>query len=89
MVLLGAYHQVKLHKNIVLLAGIAGSKKDGSTTSPSDTVSNTANSAVSKFGRTVKIESIIGIVVLFASITSYNNITPDSDDRTSRSRSYA
>ena len=66
MVLLGAYHQVKLHKNIVLLAGIAGSKKDGSTTSPSDTVSNTANSAVSKFGRTVKIESIIGIVVLFA-----------------------
>ena len=66
MVLLGAYHQVKLHKNIVLLATIGGSKKGGSTTSPSDTISNTANNAVSKFGKTVKIESLIGIGVLFA-----------------------
>jgi copper transport protein len=67
MVLLGAYHQVKLHKSIVLMASIGGSKKGGSTTtSPSDTVSNTANNAVSKFGKTVKIESLIGIVVLFA-----------------------
>jgi copper transport protein len=67
MVLLGAYHQVKLHKSIVLLASIGGSKKgSGSTTSPSDTVSNTASNAVSKFGITVKIESLIGIVVLFA-----------------------
>ena len=34
--------------------------------SPSDTVNNTANNAVSKFGKTVKIESLIGIGVLFA-----------------------
>src|SRR5687767_9319989 len=66
MVLLGAYHQVKLHKSMVILASIGGSKKGGSTTSPSDAVSNTANNTVSKFGRTVKIESLIGIGVLFA-----------------------
>ena len=64
MILLGAYHQVKVHKNIVLLASI-GSKKKGST-SPSNTINNTANSTVSKFGKTVKIESLIGIAVLFA-----------------------
>jgi copper transport protein len=64
MILLGAYHQVKVHKNIVLLASI-GSKKKGST-SLSNTISNTANSTVSKFGKTVKIESLIGIAVLFA-----------------------
>jgi copper transport protein len=64
MILLGAYHQVKVHKNIVLLASI-GSKKKGST-SPSNTISNTANGTVSKFGKTVKIESLIGIAVLFA-----------------------
>jgi copper transport protein len=64
MILLGAYHQVKVHKNIVLLASI-GSKKKGST-SPSNTISNTANDTVSKFGKTVKIESLIGIAVLFA-----------------------
>jgi copper transport protein len=66
MILLGAYHQVKLHKRIVLLASIGGSKKAGSITSPPDTVSNTTNNAVSKFGRTVKIESLIGVGVLFA-----------------------
>jgi copper transport protein len=67
MVLLGAYHQVKLHKSMVILASIGGSKKGGSTaTSPFDAVSNTANNAVSKFGRTVRIESLIGIGVLFA-----------------------
>lgn len=64
MVLLGAYHQVKLHKNIVLMASIGGSRKD--STQQSDAISNTANNAVSKFGRTVKIESLIGIGVLFA-----------------------
>jgi hypothetical protein len=42
-----------------------GSKKKGST-SPSNTISNTANGTVSKFGKTVKIESLIGIAVLFA-----------------------
>jgi copper transport protein len=65
MVLLGAYHQVKLHKNIVLLATIGGTSKKGSSSS-SDTISNTANNAVSKFSRTVKLESLIGIAVLFA-----------------------
>ncbi len=63
MVLLGAYHQVKLHGSILLMASI-GSKKGSPPRS--DTISNTANNAVSKFGRTVKIESLIGIGVLFA-----------------------
>jgi copper transport protein len=63
MVLLGAYHQVKLHGSILLMASI-GSKKGSPPRS--DTISNTANTAVSKFGRTVKIESLIGIGVLFA-----------------------
>jgi hypothetical protein len=68
MVLLGAYHQVKLHKNIVLLATIgSGSRKEeGFTSHSSDTISNTINNSVSKFGKTVKIESLIGIGVLFA-----------------------
>jgi copper transport protein len=63
MVLLGAYHQVKLHGSILLMASI-GSKKGSPPRS--DTIRNTANNAVSKFGRTVKIESLIGIGVLFA-----------------------
>ncbi|MDQ4065994.1 MAG: CopD family protein, partial [Thermoproteota archaeon] len=65
MVLLGAYHQVKLHKNIVLLASI-GSKKEEGSISSSDIIGNTANNSVLKFSRTVKIESLIGIGVLFA-----------------------
>jgi copper transport protein len=65
MILLGAYHQVKVHKNIVLLASIGRSEK-GSTSSSSDTISNTAKNTLLKFGRTVKIESLIGIAVLFA-----------------------
>lgn len=59
MVLLGAYHQVKLHKSIVLMASI-GAKKG-----TSEAVAHNGN-AVSKFGKTVKIESLIGIGVLFA-----------------------
>jgi copper transport protein len=70
MVLLGAYHQVKLHKGIVLMASIGGSKKkdEGGSynTSVPDAVSNTTGHAVSKFGKTVKIESLIAIGVLFA-----------------------
>jgi copper transport protein len=65
MVLLGAYHQVKLHKGILLMASI-GSRKEGLPQQHSDTISNTSNNAVSKFGKTVKIESLIGIGVLFA-----------------------
>ncbi|HEV3433057.1 MAG TPA: CopD family protein [Nitrososphaera sp.] len=69
MVLLGAYHQVKLHKSIVLLATLGGSRKEEKEHSPqqhSDTISNTTNNSVSNFGKTVKIESLIGIGVLFA-----------------------
>lgn len=70
MVLLGAYHQVKLHKGIVLMASIGGSKKkdegNGYIASVPDAVSNTTGHAVSKFGKTVKIESLIAIGVLFA-----------------------
>jgi copper transport protein len=70
MVLLGAYHQVKLHKGIVLMASIGGSKKKneggGYSRSVPDAVSNTTGHAVSKFGKTVKIESLIAIGVLFA-----------------------
>jgi putative copper export protein/methionine-rich copper-binding protein CopC len=81
MMLLGAYHQVKLHKNIVLMASI-GSKKGSPPRS--DTISNTANNAVSKFGRTVKIESLIGIGVLFAAslltITSPSSQTQEPQE---------
>jgi hypothetical protein len=68
MVLLGAYHQVKLHKNIVLMASVGrGSRnEEGFTFHSSDSISNTINNSVSKFGKTVKIESLIGIGVLFA-----------------------
>jgi copper transport protein len=60
MVLLGAYHQVKLHKSIFLMASM-GARKGSS----SEVVANHGN-AVAKFGRTVKIESLVGIGVLFA-----------------------
>ena len=63
MVLLGAYHQVKLHKTILVMATIGGS---GSQKHMDMTKNNTANNAVSKFGKTIKIESLIGIGVLFA-----------------------
>ena len=65
MVLLGAYHQVKLHKSILLMASIGrGSRKE--SMEHTDTVNSTSKNAVSKFGRTVKIESLIGIGVLLA-----------------------
>ncbi|HEY1247762.1 MAG TPA: CopD family protein [Nitrososphaera sp.] len=65
MILLGAYHQAKVHKNIVLMATI-GSKK-GSSLSSSNTFNyNGTDNAISKFGKTVKIESLIGIGVLLA-----------------------
>jgi putative copper export protein len=56
MVLLGGYHQVKLHSGIVMLASIGrhGPSHEG-----------TGNS-VSKFKKTIKIESMIGIGVLLA-----------------------
>jgi copper transport protein len=67
MVVLGAYHQVRLHKSIVLMASIGRSEKEeGSQQQHSDMISNDANNAVSKFGKTVRIESLIGIGVLFA-----------------------
>jgi copper transport protein len=68
MVLLGTYHQVKLHRSIVLLASVGRGirKEEGFTSHSSDTISNTINNSVSKFGKTVKIESLIGIGVLFA-----------------------
>jgi copper transport protein len=50
MVLLGAYHQLKLHREIVVLA------KSGAQ----------EYSATSRFGRTIKAEALVGIGVLFA-----------------------
>jgi putative copper export protein/methionine-rich copper-binding protein CopC len=65
MVILGAYHQVKLHKTILVMATIGGSR-EGSQKHMDTTKNNTANNAVSKFGKTIKLESLIGIGVLFA-----------------------
>jgi copper transport protein len=64
MVLLGTYHQVKLHKSILLIASIGRSGKDPMR--HKDIIGNTSNNSVSKFGKTIKIESFIGIGVLFA-----------------------
>ncbi|HVX03382.1 MAG TPA: CopD family protein [Nitrososphaera sp.] len=54
MVLLGAYHQLKLHREIVVLAA---EKKSGGSEE---------YAATARFGRTVKVEALIGIGVLFA-----------------------
>jgi copper transport protein len=64
MVLLGGYHQVKLHKGIIMMASIGSTKKKGNTLSEA-TVANHSNNAISKFSKTIKIESLIGIGVLF------------------------
>jgi copper transport protein len=65
MVLLGAYHHVKLHKTILVMATIGGSR-EGLQKHMDTTKNNTANNAVSKFGKTIKIESLIGIGVLLS-----------------------
>jgi copper transport protein len=59
MVALGGYHQLILHKNMVLLA--AGGRH---VTAGSD--NRGTKNATSRFSKTVKIESIIGIGVLLA-----------------------
>lgn len=61
MVALGAYHQIILHKNMVLLAA--------SGPRPSDAIAKSERSRENvalKFTRTVRIESIIGVGVLLA-----------------------
>jgi copper transport protein len=60
MVLLGGYHQVKLHRGIVALATI------GKKSSSSETVARNGGDAVSRFSKTIKIESMLGIAVLLA-----------------------
>ncbi|WP_158435125.1 CopD family protein [Nitrososphaera viennensis] len=50
MVLLGAYHQLRLHREIVVLARSGGQEY----------------AATSRFGRTVKAEALVGIGVLLA-----------------------
>jgi uncharacterized membrane protein len=50
MVLLGAYHQIRLHKSIVVMATAGGQ----------------AHGAVATFAKTIKVEAILGIGVLLA-----------------------
>ncbi len=50
MVLLGAYHQIRLHKSIVVMATVGGQGQH----------------AVTTFSKTVKLEAVLGIGVLLA-----------------------
>jgi copper transport protein len=80
MVILGAYHQLRLHNNLVLVARIG--KKGGKSNDKSNSAINPprpssnllrGDDPFAKFSKTINIESFIGIGVLF--ITSFLTIT--------------
>jgi copper transport protein len=66
MVALGGYHQIVLHKNMVLLA--AGGRHVGAGGDDNGGTKNNVKNkdTPARFGKTVKVESIIGIGVLLA-----------------------
>ncbi|MDP8940960.1 MAG: CopD family protein [Thermoproteota archaeon] len=68
MVVLGAYHQLKLHRSLVEVASMSINIEGRNKRSP---LLNSVNNNISldiyaKFRKTIRIESIIGIGVLFA-----------------------
>ena len=79
MVILGAYHQLRLHDSLVLFARTGKVRKKSNDKSTSATNTSGGNSTTlqadpfTKFSKTIRIESFIGIAVLF--ITSFLTIT--------------
>jgi copper transport protein len=79
MVILGGYHQLRLHDSLILVGKIGKGRKkpnDNKRTSAANTTGG-GNSLqadpFAKFSKTIRIESFIGISVLF--ITSFLTIT--------------
>ena len=69
MVILGAYHQLKLHHSLVEVASMSintGGRNKKSPLLNSVNNNNISLDIYAKFKKTIKIESIIGIGVLFA-----------------------
>jgi copper transport protein len=71
MVVLGAYHQLKLHHSLVEVASMSintggRNKKSPLLNSVNNNNNNISLDIYAKFKKTIKIESIIGIGVLFA-----------------------
>lgn len=69
MVILGAYHQLKLHHSLVEVASMSINTEGRNKKSPllnSVDNNNISLDIYAKFRKTIKIESIIGIGVLFA-----------------------
>ena len=69
MVVLGAYHQLKLHRNLVEVASMSINIEGRNKRSPLLNSVNNNNISLdiyAKFRKTIRIESIIGIGVLFA-----------------------
>ena len=68
MVILGAYHQLKLHRSLVEVASMSINTEGRNKRSPLlDSVNNNISLDIyAKFRKTIRIESIIGIGVLFA-----------------------
>jgi hypothetical protein len=79
MVVLGGYHQFRLHDSLVLVAkiGKGGKKSNDSKRSSAANTSSGSNSLqadpFAKFSKTIRIESFIGMGILF--ITSFLTIT--------------
>jgi copper transport protein len=79
MVILGGYHQFRLHDSLVLVAkiGKGGKKSNDSKRSSAANTSGGSNSLqadpFAKFSKTIRIESFIGMGILF--ITSFLTIT--------------
>ena len=67
MVVLGAYHQLKLHRSLVEVASMSINIEGRNKRSPLlNSVNNNSLDIYAKFRKTIRIESIIGIGVLFA-----------------------
>ena len=69
MVILGAYHQLKLHRSLVEVASMSINTEGRNKRSPLLNSVNNNNISLdiyAKFRKTIRIESIIGIGVLFA-----------------------
>jgi copper transport protein len=79
MVMLGAYYQLRLHDSLILVAKIGKEEKKSNGKRTSTTNTSHGNSTTlqadpfTKFSKTIRIESFIGIAVLF--ITSFLTIT--------------
>ncbi len=65
MVIIGSYHQIKLHRYMVKLVSVSKQAAKSFETDIQKKYNKKKYNVYSRFSKTIKIESLIGIVVLF------------------------